>query len=263
MTARRMRTGRFTRAHCHDRSARARRRVDPGLAGGREVVAGQLEETRDRRLLALQALGHAARMIGGHGQEVVQAALGVVGQRVDAGDVLLGADDPHRRAALGQRPGAADGRDDHPPLGRRLPLIVVSVIVGLAVSFVLARWLTTENRERDAIYALLVDQARGDAAGVIGRLDGCATEPACVATQRRNAQRLARRGEVKIVRLDSDTSYALGTADGVTRVVWTVLPGSGSTVVQCVEVHRGGTALAGRTVTLRRLSAPIGRESPC
>ena len=59
-----------------------------------------------------------ARVIGGDGQEVLQAALGVVGQRVDARDVLLGADDPHRRAALGQRPGAADGGDDHPPLGR-------------------------------------------------------------------------------------------------------------------------------------------------
>ncbi len=148
-------------------------------------------------------------------------------------------------------------------MSRRLRLFAVPIVLFLVVSFFLARYLTAESRERDEIHDLLVDQARGDAAGVIGRLDGCATEPACVATQRRNAQRLARRGEVKIVRLDSDTSYALGTADGVTRVVWTVLPGSGSTVVQCVEVHRGGTALAGRTVTLRRLSAPIGRESPC
>ena len=42
-------------------------------------------------------------------EEVLQAALGVVGQRVDARDVLLRAGDAHRRPALGQRPGAADG----------------------------------------------------------------------------------------------------------------------------------------------------------
>jgi hypothetical protein len=148
-------------------------------------------------------------------------------------------------------------------VSRRLRVFAIPIVIFLAVSFFLARYLTAESRERDEIHRLLVDQARGDAAAMIDRLDGCGKDPACVATQRRNAQRLKRPGEVKIVRLDSDTSYALGTADGTTRIVWTVLPGSGSTVVQCVEVRRGGTALAGRTVTLRRLSAPIGRESSC
>jgi hypothetical protein len=146
---------------------------------------------------------------------------------------------------------------------RVLLLAVAGAIVFLAISFVLARYLTTESRERDAIHGLLVDEARGDAQAMLDRLDGCAQLPACAATQRRNAQRLRRRGEVKIVRLDSDTSYALGPAEGVTRIVWTVLPGSGATIVQCVDVKREGNLLSGRTVTLRRLSAPIDRESSC
>ena len=92
---------------------------------------------------------------------------------------------------------------------------------------------------------------------------GCAADPACAVVTRRNARRLRRAGNVKIVRLDSATSYALGSASGPTRVVWTVLPGVGDTVVQCADIHRGGNALFGRTVTLRRLSARIGRESSC
>ena len=148
-------------------------------------------------------------------------------------------------------------------MSRRLTLAIAAGVLFLAFSVVLGRWLTTESRERSKIHDLLVDQARGDAAAMLDRLDGCADTPACAATQRRNATRLRRTGEVKIVRLDSDTAYALGGAEGPTRVVWTVLPGSGSTVVQCVDVERSGTMLAGHTVTLRRLSAPIGRQSSC
>ena len=50
--------------------------------------------------------------------EVLQAALGVVGQRVDVRDVLLGAGDAHRRPALGERARAAHRRDGELPLGR-------------------------------------------------------------------------------------------------------------------------------------------------
>jgi hypothetical protein len=148
-------------------------------------------------------------------------------------------------------------------VSRRLTLAIAAGVLFVAFSVVLGRWLTTESRERNAIHDLLVDQARGDAPGMLGHLDGCADTPACAAVQRRNAARLRRGGELKIVRLDSDTAYALGGAEGPTRVVWTVLPGSGSTIVQCVDVKRTGTVLAGHTVTLRRLSAPIGRESSC
>jgi hypothetical protein len=33
--------------------------------------------------------------------------------------------------------------------------------------------------------------------------------------------------------------------------------------VQCVDVRREGNVLAGHSITLQRLSRPIGRESSC
>lgn len=141
-----------------------------------------------------------------------------------------------------------------------LPLALGGVAF-LVISLFLARWLTTEGRERDAVSALLRAQARGDERGMLALLDGCAANRACVALQQRNAQRLRRPGRLQILAYDSGTAYALGAARGLTRVAWQV-PGRGLPVVQCVLVDRGGTALS-RTLTLQRLSAPIGRESPC
>ena len=139
-------------------------------------------------------------------------------------------------------------------------LIAVGVVLFLGISFVLARYLSTENRERDAVYALLRDQARGDVRGMLGRLDGC--DARCRAAAEDNAQRLARPGVVKILAYDSSTSYALGAASGPTRVAWTIvnrqLP-----VVQCVEVHRTGSVLTGRAINLRRLSVPIDSTGSC
>jgi hypothetical protein len=139
-------------------------------------------------------------------------------------------------------------------------LIAVGVVAFLAISFVLARYLTTENRERDAVYGLLRDQARGDAKAMLARLDGC--DARCRANVQADARRLARPGDVKILAYDSSTSYALGGASGPTRVAWTIvnrqLP-----VVQCVEVVRGGNVLTGATISLRRLSVPIDRQGTC
>jgi hypothetical protein len=114
-------------------------------------------------------------------------------------------------------------------LSRRWPLIAVAVIAFLAISVVLARWLSTEGVERDKVHTLLQAQARGD---------------------------------VKIVSYESGTSYALGKATGKTRVAWTSLQ-QGLVEVQCVTVRRSGSALAGRSVTLLRISAPIDRQGSC
>jgi hypothetical protein len=146
-------------------------------------------------------------------------------------------------------------------LRRRLPLIIAALVVFLAVSVELARWLSTESDERDKIHRLLEAQARGDAARMLADLDGCDTA-ACRATVARNARVLKRRGAVKIVSYESGTSYALGSATGDTRVAWTSLQ-QGLVVVQCVTVRRGGSALAGRSVTLLRISAPIDRQGSC
>jgi hypothetical protein len=139
-------------------------------------------------------------------------------------------------------------------------LIAVGVVLFVGVSFVLARYLSTENRERDAVYALLRDQARGDVRGMLARLDGC--DARCRAAAQDNARRLARPGVVKILAYESSTSYALGAASGPTRVAWTIvnrqLP-----VVQCVEVQRTGSVLTGRAINLRRLSVPIDSTGSC
>ena len=144
---------------------------------------------------------------------------------------------------------------------RRLPLIALAIVAFLAISFELARWLATESTERDKVHRLLEAEARGDAPAMLAQLHGC-SDPACRATVARNARILRRRGAVKIVSYESGTSYALGAATGDTRVAWTSLK-QGLVVVQCVSVRRGGSALAGRSVTLLRISAPIDRTGSC
>jgi hypothetical protein len=143
-----------------------------------------------------------------------------------------------------------------------IPLAAVGVLVFLAISLLLARYLNTESQERGAVFALLQAQARGDADAMLDRLYGCAQDAACRATTERNARTLKRAGEVKILAYDSTTAYALGGKQGPTRVAWTVID-RGLPVVQCVEVQRTGTVLAGRAIRLRRLSAPIDRQGTC
>jgi hypothetical protein len=145
---------------------------------------------------------------------------------------------------------------------RIAPFVLLGVLAFLAVSFELARYLNTETQERNAVFDLLRDQARGDAAAMIDRIDGCAADPRCRATTTRNAARLRRAGEVKILAYDSQTAYALGSKRGPTRVAWTVID-RGLPVVQCVDVQRTGTVLAGRAIRLRALSPPIDRQGTC
>ena len=131
----------------------------------------------------------------------------------------------------------------------------------MAISLLLARWLTTENRERNAIHDLLVAQAAGDAPAMLDQLEDC--DAGCRSTVEDNARELKRPGNPKILLLQSTTAYALGGATGLTRVAWSTVKDDSLPVVQCVEVHRGGNALTGRTVTLRSISAPIGNEASC
>jgi hypothetical protein len=146
-------------------------------------------------------------------------------------------------------------------VSRRIKLLIaVGALAFLVVSFLLARYLTTENRERDAVYALLRDQARGDAAAMLARLDAC--DARCRAAVQADARRLRRPGTVKILSYDSSTAYALGGASGPTRVAWTIVDRQ-LPVVQCVEVQRAGNVLTGRAINLRRLSVPIDRQGTC
>ena len=141
----------------------------------------------------------------------------------------------------------------------RIALGILGVVVFLAISALLARWLTTDNAERDQVTRLLRAQARGDARGMLRELDGCAA--ACARQVRADARRLRRPGSLQIVLYESSTSHALRSRTGPTRVVWKT-PDT-LTVVQCVRVHRTGNALKGISVHLLKLSAPIPRTADC
>ena len=142
---------------------------------------------------------------------------------------------------------------------KRLVLIVVGVTALLAVSAVVARWLSADTDERGQVVELLRAQSRGDVAGMLRRLE--CRDPACVAVLRANARRLRGHGELKIPLYQSGTAHALRSRTKPTRVVW-FTPGR-LTTVQCVLVRRTGNVFAGMSVSLLRLSAPIGRESSC
>jgi hypothetical protein len=132
-----------------------------------------------------------------------------------------------------------------PAVLKRVALIVVGVVLFLAISAWLARFLTTDNLEREEDVALIRAEARGDAAAIISQLENCRASPSCVATARQT----------------SATANSPGGATGKTRVAWTVL---GQTpVVQCVDVRRTGSALTGVDVKLLSLSRPIPSEADC
>ena len=141
----------------------------------------------------------------------------------------------------------------------RLAFIAVAVIVFLAVSLGVGRWLTADNAERDKVTALLRAQARGDIAGMLHELDACSG--GCRARVRANAARLRRAGRLQIAAYDSSTSHSLGAETGQTRVVWKTP--STLTVVQCVTVKRTGNPIRGIGIELLGISGPIPRESAC
>jgi hypothetical protein len=142
---------------------------------------------------------------------------------------------------------------------KRPVLIAIGVIALLGVSFLVARWLNNDTVERGKVTKLLEEQIRGDTAAMLRRLEGC--DAACAAVVRRNADRLRAEGELKIALYQSQTAHALKSRTRFTRVVW-FTPGR-LTTVQCVLVRRAGNVFAGTTVSLLRVTAPIGRESSC
>jgi hypothetical protein len=141
----------------------------------------------------------------------------------------------------------------------RLISIVLAAVAFLAVSALVARWLTTDNAERDQVTRLLEAQARGDSGAMLDELDACSA--ACADQVRANARRLRRSGRLQIVAYDSATSHALRARTGPTRVVWKT-PQT-LTVVQCVRVRRTGSVVGGLSVRLLALSAPRPRTAGC
>ncbi len=144
---------------------------------------------------------------------------------------------------------------------RRPLALAVGLVVFLLLSAVLARWLATENNERDAELALIRAQAAGDATAMLNRLARCRANPACVTSVRAQAASLRRPGEVKLLLVESRTAYSLTGETGRTRVAWTVI--GHLPVVQCVLVRRKGDVVTGLSVTLLALSAPIANTGRC
>ena len=141
----------------------------------------------------------------------------------------------------------------------RIVLIALGVAVFVAVSLLLARWLSADGNERSRIERLLAAQGRNDVAAMARELDRC--DAACRERLAAIADRVARDGRLEIVRYDSKTARALKDETAPTRVVWQ-LPG-GLPTVQCILVRRTGGVLGRPRVTLLRLSAPIAREGSC
>ena len=144
----------------------------------------------------------------------------------------------------------------------RRVLIGLGVVAFLVISFQLARFLTAENAERSAVYALLEDEARGDAPAVAARLSGCTG--ACAREVEATVAKARRPGEVKILRLDSGANFTLGERTARSRVAWAAdAAAGGEAVVQCITVRRSWSFVSGASVTLLRLSAPLPPEKAC
>lgn len=135
------------------------------------------------------------------------------------------------------------------------------LVLFLVISAMLARFLTTENVERDDVLAVLRAEAVGDESGMLARLPGCRERPRCAGLVKADAASLRRAGSVKILSLTSATAYSLTGATGATRVAWTVI--GHLPTVQCVTVKRSGSFLSGVSVALLSIGAPISSEADC
>jgi hypothetical protein len=146
---------------------------------------------------------------------------------------------------------------------RRIYLIAIAaaVVLFLVISALLARVLSANSAEQSAITALVKDEARGDAAAIIGDITGCRAEPACTRRARQLAGALTRQGKVSIIQLQPSTNFSVAGTQGTARVAWNV--GSSLPIVQCVRVHRSGNAVSGLRVQLLEVSPRIKSDTAC
>jgi hypothetical protein len=143
----------------------------------------------------------------------------------------------------------------------RISIVLAIVIVFLAISFVLARVLGASGAERSAVTHLIQAEARGDAAQVVHRIDGCADSRPCRTSAGANARRLRRTGEVQVLAYSPSTGFGIANTRGRARIAWRVA--GKAPVVQCVDVRRAGNPITGLRVELLGLSAPIRSDAPC
>jgi hypothetical protein len=146
---------------------------------------------------------------------------------------------------------------------RRLLLLGIPLAVALFlfISLILARALSASGSERTAIALLLRDEAAGNQAGMIARIRGCSSEPACRARVAQDARALRRPGSVSILELNPSAGFSLTGSTGTARVAWKT--NSSLPIVQCVRVRRAGNAISGITIELLELSRRIKSDANC
>lgn len=140
-------------------------------------------------------------------------------------------------------------------------LIVATVVGFLVLSGLLARGLSVGGAEDSAITDVIKAEARGDAGGIIGLIDGCRATPSCRARATINSAALKRSGTVSIIQIQPSAGFSLTSTLGTARVAW--LAGTSLPRVQCVRVHRVGNLLQGFTVKLLRVSVRIKSDHAC
>jgi hypothetical protein len=139
--------------------------------------------------------------------------------------------------------------------------IVVGVLLFLAISALLARVFSVDGAERSAITSLVQIEAKGNAHGVIDRLDGCAQDAACQARAVADAAVLKHPGSISILQLEPSAGFSLTSTLGTARVAWNV--GGSLPIVQCVRVRRAGTVLSGLRVELLSISPKLAGDATC
>ena len=147
---------------------------------------------------------------------------------------------------------------------RRRNMIVlgaVVVVLGLAVSALLARVWSTDGAESSAVTSLIQAEARGDQSGMLSRIAGCRTSLACQARVAADATDLRRPGPVTILHFQSSTGFSLGSTLGTARVAWST-PAT-RPIVQCVRVRRAGDAISDFKIELLEISTRITSDADC
>jgi hypothetical protein len=144
---------------------------------------------------------------------------------------------------------------------RRIALIAAGAVVFLAISALLARVLSVDGAERNAITGLLQAEARGDAGTMARQIRGCGQSSFCRARTSQDAASLTRPGSVSILELNPSAGFSLSSTLGTARVAWRA--GASLPIVQCVRVRRAGNALTGLHVELLEISLRIKSDADC
>ena len=105
---------------------------------------------------------------------------------------------------------------------RRLYMVLIAagIVVFLGISLLLARAFSVDGAERSAVTGLVKAEARGDLAGVVARIDGCATSASCRARAAADVAALRRPGDFSILQLQTSSGFSLTGGTGTARIAW-------------------------------------------